>query len=128
MKKSKLIALLNAVEGDPEIKLWNGLVRDWVDIDAKVIPMDLVRMTEAYFLESCRMEACIDRRDWDYQIPLDEVAEIKKDYKKNNRWEDNPYVTQEDIDNKRYAVKTVHVIQAKHKGECHIDRMGEIEY
>lgn len=128
MKKSKLIALLNAIEGDPEIKLWNGLVQDWVDIDAKVMPMDLVRMTEAYFLETCRMEECIDRRDWDYQFPQDEVAELKKSYKKNCKWEDNRYVTQEDLDKKRYSVRTVQVIQAKRKGQRHSDRIGEIEY
>ena len=33
MLKSQLIALLEALPGDPEITLWNGLVRDWQDID-----------------------------------------------------------------------------------------------
>jgi hypothetical protein len=33
MKKSKLIEMLNRLEGDPEIKLWNGMVGDWMDMD-----------------------------------------------------------------------------------------------
>lgn len=33
MRKSKLIALLNAVKGNPEVYLWNGFVEDFVDIE-----------------------------------------------------------------------------------------------
>ncbi len=29
MKKSKLLELINSIEGDPDILLWNGYVEDW---------------------------------------------------------------------------------------------------
>lgn len=128
MKKSKLIAMLNALPGDPEIKLWNGFAQDWVDIDTKLVSIDLVRMNLAYWLESCRLQDCRDRRDWDYQMPAEEVAQLTKNYAKVCKWEDNQYVTQEDIDAKRYAVKTVQLMQAKVKGENAWSRMGDMEY
>lgn len=128
MKKSKLIAMLNALPGDPEIKLWNGFAQDWVDIDTKLVSIDLVRMNLAYWLESCRLQDCLDRMDWDYQMPAEEVAQLTKNYAKVCKWEDNQYVTQEDIDAKRYAVKTVQLMQAKVKGENAWSRMGDMEY
>lgn len=128
MKKSKLIAMLNALPGDPEIKLWNGFAQDWVDIDTKLVSIDLVRMNLAYWLESCRLQDCLDRMDWDYQMPAEEVAQLTKNYAKVCKWEDNQYVTQEDIDAKRYAVKTVRLMQAKVKGENAWSRMGDMEY
>jgi hypothetical protein len=64
MKKSKLIAMLNALPGDPDIKLWNGMVGDWMEIDPNLVPQELVRMNLDYWLESCRLEDCCDRKDW----------------------------------------------------------------
>lgn len=128
MKKSKLIKLLQEIEGDPEIKLWNGFVGDWVDISPKVEKCDLVRMTQRYWLESIRLEECIDRKDWSYQLPVDEVATLKKKYKDVCKWEINGYVTSDQIDKKRYDVKTTYIIQAKIKGENTFDRIGEMSY
>lgn len=128
MKKSKLIAMLNALPGDPEIKLWNGFVGDWVDIDTKLVSIDLVRMNLAYWLESCRLQDCRDRNDWDYQMPAEEVAQLTKNYSKVCTWEENRYVTQEDIKEKRYNVKTVQIMQAKVKGENAWDRIGDVRY
>ena len=130
MKKSKLIAILNALPGDPDIKLWNGMVSDWMEIDPKLVESDLVKMNLDYWLESCRIQDCIDRKDWDYQMPAEEVAELTKRHKssKGNKWEINPYVSQEDINEKRYSLKKVLILQAKVKGESDWDRMGSISY
>lgn len=128
MKKSKLIEMLNRLEGDPEIKLWNGMVGDWMDIDKELVPSDLVKQTLAHWLEMCRVEACKDRRDWDYQMPAEEVARLKKDYNKVNTWELNPYVTLEDVQEKRYSLKNIYILNAKTKGVKSFDRLGEIDY
>jgi hypothetical protein len=128
MKKSKLIEMLTAIKGNPEVKLWNGFVSDWVDVDAKLVPVTLVRMTQAYWLESCRIQDCIERKDWAYQMPAEEVARLKKRYTTVCKWEDNQYVTQEDIDKKRYAARKVQIMQAKTKGVKTWDRIGDVSY
>lgn len=128
MKKSALIKLLEEIEGDPEIKLWNGFVGDWVDISPKVEKCDLVRLTQRYWLESIRLEECIDRKDWSYQLPVDEVATLKKNYTNVCKWEFNLYATSDQLDRKKYGVKSVYIIQAKIKGEKSVDRIGEMNY
>lgn len=128
MKKSKLIELLNRLEGDPEIKLWNGMVGDWMDIAPKLVPSDLVKQTRAHWLEMCRLQECRDRQDWDYQLPAEEVAQLKKDYNQVNTWELNPYVTLEDVKEGRYSVKTIYLLNAKTKGVKAFDRLGDIDY
>lgn len=128
MKKSKLIEILNSIEGNPEIKLWNGFAGDWVDIDPKFVKSDLARMTKKYYVESCHNEDRIERRDWDYKMPADEVARLEKNYPKVCKWEMNEYVTEEDIKTKRYSKKTVFIMQAKIKGEKTWDRAGNISY
>lgn len=128
MNKAKLIELLNALPDGAEVKLWNGFAQDWVEIAPEIVPTVLVRMTKAYWLESCRLEDCRDGWGWDYQMPADEVAELSKKYPKVCKWEINEYVTQEDIAKKRYSAKTVHIMQATIKGENSWDRMGNMEY
>lgn len=128
MKKSKLIEMLNRLEGDPEIKLWNGMVGDWMDIDPKLVPSDLVKQTLAHWLDMCRLHECRDRQDRDYQLPDEEVAQLKKDYNKVNTWELNPYVNLEDVKEGRYSVKTIYLLNAKTKGVKSFDRLGDIDY
>ena len=128
MKKSKLIEMLNRLEGDPEIKLWNGMVGDWMDIDKELVPSDLVKQTCAHWLDMCRLHECRDRQDRDYQLPAEEVARLKKDYNKVNTWELNPYVNLEDVKEGRYSVKTIYLLNAKTKGVKAFDRLGDIDY
>jgi hypothetical protein len=128
MKKSKLIEMLNRLEGDPEIKLWNGMVGDWMDISKELVPSDLVKQSLEHWLEMCRVQECRHRRDWDYQLPAEEVAQLKKDYNKVNTWELNPFVTLEDVKEKRYKLKNIYILNAKRKGVTDFDRVGDIDY
>jgi hypothetical protein len=128
MKKSKLIEMLNAVPGDPDIKLWNGMVGDWMEIDPKLVPQDLVKETLEHWLEMCRLEECIDREDWKYQMPAEEVARLTANYPKLHKWEMNPYVSMEDVKKKNYKLKKIMILQAKVKGEKTFDRFGDITY
>ena len=42
MKKNKLIELLQAIKGNPDVYLWNGHAEDWQNIDPKFIQEDFV--------------------------------------------------------------------------------------
>jgi hypothetical protein len=128
MKKSKLIALLNALPGDPDIKLWNGMVGDWMEIDPTLVAQALVKQTLEHWLEMCRLQDCRDRNDWDYQMPAEKVARLTKRYPKLHKWEMNPYITLEDVKAKRYSTKKVLIMQSKRKGVKTFDRFGDIEY
>lgn len=128
MKKDKLIAMLTAISGNPKIKLWNGLVGDWVDINTTLVPVELVRMTKEYWIESCRLETCRDRKDWEYQFSPELIKQLTKQYTTVCTWEDNQYVTQEDIIAKRYDARTVQILQSKIKGKTSWDRLGKINY
>jgi hypothetical protein len=128
MKKSKLIEMLNAIPGNPDIKLWNGMVGDWMEIDPKLIEQVLVKQTLEHWLEMCRYQDRRDKKDPDYQMPPEEIAELTKRYSKLHQWEMNPFVTLEDVENKRYRAKNVLIMQAKSRGVKTFDRMGDISY
>lgn len=128
MKKSKLIAMLNAMPGDPDIKLWNGMVGDWMEIDPKLVEQVLVKQTLSHWLEMCRMEECRDRSDWTYQMPAEEVEQLTKRYSKLHQWEMNEYVTQDEINKGWFTTKTVQIMQPKKRGVKTWDRQGTMEY
>lgn len=128
MKKSKLIELLNKLEGDPDIKLWNGMVGDWMEISPELVPQDLVKQNLDHWLEMCRLEDCHDRKDWNYQMPKEEVERLTKNYPKLHQWEMNPYITMEDVKEKRYKMKKILLLQPKVRGVKTWDRMGDISY
>lgn len=127
MKKSDLIALLNSIEGNPEIKLWNGFVEDWVDIENKLHPLELVKLTKAEYIKRITMQECIRKKDWNYELSEDEIEKVEKLYNQM-KWEYKQFVTSEDIEQGRYKVKNVFLLQAKIKGEKTFDRCGDIEY
>ena len=60
MKKNDLIKLLNTIEGNPDVALWNGFVGDYQDISKELVKGDLVKMSLDWYLEMCRIERCID--------------------------------------------------------------------
>lgn len=128
MKKNDLIKLLQSIEGNPDMVLWNGTVGDYQDIDKKLVAGDLVKMTLKHYLESCLLEACREKKDFSYKHIVEEVAELTKSYRKVCKWETNNYVTQRHIDEKMYSSKRVFYIQPKVKGETSWDRYGGIAY
>lgn len=128
MKKSKLIAMLNALPGNPDIKLWNGMVGDWMEIDPELVEQVLVKQTLEHWLEMCRYQDCRDKNDPDYQMPAEEIAKLTKRYPKVHQWEMNPYVTTEDVKTKRYRAKNVLIMQSLRRGVKTFDRMGDFSY
>lgn len=127
MRKNDLIKLLQELDGNPEIKLWNGYVCDWMDVK-ELQAGDLVRMSKQHYIRSCELEEQINRKDWGYRLPPEEIADLEKRHSKVCTWEVNPYVTQEDIDARRWQNKRVIYINAKLRGESSFDRQGGISY
>lgn len=131
MKKDKLIDLLNSLEGNPDILLWNGMVGDWMDIDKELIESDLVKETFEHYKESCRLEDIRDNPDlgWDYQLSEEKIIKLRKYYKKNVAvWASNEFITEEYIRDKLYTKKTVFFINPKTRNETYFDRQGFINY
>lgn len=128
MKKSDLINLLSKIPGNPEIKLWNGMAGDWMDIDKELVPADLVKQTFGHYVEMCRLDDCYDKKDWTIQFTEADIAELRQSYKKYIKWECNEFVDEEDIKKKRYSRKNIFYINAKRRGVSTFDRLGNMEY
>lgn len=126
MKKSKLIEMLNAIEGDPDIVLWSGMVGDWMDV-GELVPSSLVKMTFQHYAEMVRLERCIDMCDWTIQLTDDEINELKEIHR-TMHYEVNPYVTKEDVATKKYRAKRIVYISAKLRNIKGYDRIGDYSY
>lgn len=122
MRKDKLIELLQTIEGNPHVYLWNGYVGDYQDIENHIRLMSLVKQTPE--------EASLRLK---YELMRDGVSNADKeleDFKKdfNPEWEINPYVQEEHIKEGRYKTKKVYLLSPLLRGRSSIDRVGEIEY
>lgn len=128
MKKNAIIEMLQKIPGNPEIVLWNGYVGDFQHVDSKLVPGTLVKQTLTSYLEMCRLERCRDHNDFSYQLPDSEIEELKQLYKKVCKWEENRWVTEDDIKKNRYSQKPVFYLQGKPRGETYSDRLGSVGY
>jgi hypothetical protein len=128
MKKSQLIELLNAIPGNPDIKLWNGMVGDWMDVDKELVPATLVKQTFQNYVERVRLQRCHELKNWDIQFDAEEIAELRQSYKQYIGWECNQFVDEDDVKEKRYSQKNIVYINAKRRGVSTFDRLGNMEY
>lgn len=128
MKKNKLIELLNSIEGNPEIVLWNGLVGDYQDISSNLIDDSLVKRTLKDYLHHVELERARSYNDWDRKLSESEIKDLETNYKQIVDWELNDYVTSEDIKQKRYTAKKIVLLQPKLRNAKHFDRLGSISY
>lgn len=127
MKKNDLVKLLEGLEGNPDVVLWNGYVGDYMHIKG-LSESDLVKLTFAHYSQMVEFDGKKDRNDFNYVLTTDEIEELKKDYKKHINWETNPYVTLEDIKDKRYSKKRIVYIEAALRGKSSFDRSGSMSY
>lgn len=127
MRKNDLIKKLQEIKGNPEVMLWNGLVADFVPI-GNMVGCSLVKQTLEHYLEMCRLQRCKRKDDWDFQFSVDELQEYYQSYKQYIEWEENRYITEDDIVGKRYKKKNILAIDAKITGKTAHDRMGNISY
>jgi hypothetical protein len=127
MKKNDLIKMLQEVQGNPDILLWNGAFGDWMDIEKELVPHILVKQSEQDYSRHCAFEIKRDKNDFNYELTKAENLDTKKWYK-NVSWELNSFVTKEDITTKRYKQKNILFLNAKSRGVKTFDRLGNIEY
>lgn len=127
MRKNDLIKKLQAIKGNPEVVLWNGMVGDWMPI-GEPTESYLTRCSKNYYVRAVEAEMKIKKKDWDFVLPEEEKVRLEKSHAKNNPWEHNEWVTQEDVDAKRQQVKNVIYINAKPRGIKTFDRLGGLEY
>jgi hypothetical protein len=128
MKKSKLIKLLSEIDGDPDILLWNGHVGDWVGIDSKLVETDLVRETFEGYCTSLKYERMVKIQDGSYEIPEEEIQELKKYHTTIADWGFNDYVTEEEIKKRKYKKKSVFMLQSKQRELQSFNRAFTLEY
>lgn len=126
MRKNDLIRKLQQLKGNPEVMLWNGIVGDFMPV-GKIVESTLVKQTKEYYFETCRLEDCRDAGNWTLQLSDEEKQKLSK-YYSSFQYEDNPYVTEEDIKLKRYKQKRVIAIDAKQTGKRYQDHRGHIDY
>lgn len=127
MRKNDLIKLLQELPGNPELKLWNGYVSDFMDIGG-LAERQLTKQTWEHYIEMCRLERCRDLQDWSFQFTEEDLAEYRTAYTKHTEWENDPYVYLDDIATKRYKAKRIVYIEAKLRGKQYADRLGSVSY
>jgi hypothetical protein len=131
MKKNKLIELLQAIDGNPDIYLWNGFVGDWVDINPNFTEDYLVKQSIDHKLNCLKMEWCRDNNT--FEIPDNVVVSLSEYANKlaaKEKWDfPNRYVEQSEF-KKWYgkSKKRIILIDAKHKGASYSDRLGSMNY
>lgn len=126
MKKNELIAILENIKGNPEIKLWNGFVSDWQDIDKIPVSIDIFKHSLESHINTARMSGYSYRKS-PRDLSAEEVKELKKGWKHIN-YEINEFVTKEDVKLKRYKRKKIVLLQPKIKGISTFDRLGDVNY
>jgi hypothetical protein len=126
MRKNKLIQLLQDIEGNPEIKLWNGMVDDWMDID-KLLEIYLYKENLAQYLENCRIESCVYNKDWEYQHSPEKISELTQ-YHKTFQWNVSEFIDNHPEAQKHHIKKKVIFLAPKPRGLKTWDRLGDIYY
>ena len=132
MKKDKLIAMLQAIEGNPDIYLYNGFVEDWVDIEPTLQKDIFVKYNKDHIISHIRMQYM--QQVGRFELTPEEESRIliegESSYKAfYSNWDfPNRYV-QEDEFKKWYSKqKPIYLINAKIKGAKMEDRLGSMSY
>lgn len=124
MRKNDLIKYLQSIEGNPEVKLWNGFVQDWMDITPPEEATLYRKTFEAY------LKHCMYAKSLEAGAEVEPSEEDLKHYKRKHaevcEWEFlniyNDYFKHE------CSKKRVIVLQAKPRGKTQGDRIGKMSY
>lgn len=129
MKKNKLIELLQNIKGNPDIKMWNGLVEDWMDIG--IVKSELVKRCEEHIRWSIETEWKHNNKSLEIPANVQQhLDEIIKQQVREEEWEfPNPYLDEE-AEKRWYGKrkKKVVLIDAKPRNKTYADRLGKISY
>lgn len=130
MKKNQLIEQLQKIKGDPEIKMWNGYVDDWMDI--KLCEQEFVKESEDFIRWG--VEMAWKERNQKWEIPEEaqiQIEEVIKEMLKNRQWElPNQYLQTEEDEKRWYGKnkKKFVLINGKIRGKSIEDRLGKVSY
>ena len=130
MKKNQLIEQLQKIKGNPEIKMWNGYVDDWMDI--KLCEQEFVKESEDFIRWGVEMEWKEKNQSW--EIPEEaqiQIEEVIKEVLKNRQWElPNQYLQTEEDEKRWYGKnkKKFVLINGKIRGKSIEDRLGKVSY
>lgn len=120
MRKNDLIKLLQNIEGNPEIMLWNGFVSDFVPI-GKVGTHRLVKPSKEHWSRVLAEDIKGREKKFTQQ-------EMDRLYARNIKYEDNAFVTAEEIRNGAYNQKKIAFIDAKQVGKASISWGVNLRY
>jgi hypothetical protein len=129
MKKNKLIEVLQNIKGNPDIKMWNGLVEDWMDIE--ISESELVKCCKEYIRWGVEMDWKEENKSW--EIPDDEKKRLDKIVEqryKSNEWEFPNARLDAEGEKRWYGKNRKKVVLVHHKlrNQRTEDRLGEIRY
>lgn len=121
MKKSKLIKLLNSIDGDPDILFWNGMLEDYQDFDSTPIRCELYKQSFDFYKKIVELERRQRLNDYNYTLSDTEIDILRVKYKKQ-QWQTNDYITDDDIKDKKYKRKNVMVLNARPRNQKFFSR------
>lgn len=130
MRKNALIKMLEKLDGNPEIMLWNGMVEDVVPIDSELVETQLVQPSLAQTLRVVAYEHKTRLNDWDAELAPEQKEAITASYKKHRSraWTLNEFVTLGDVSAGQYDMKTVFTLQSKKSNRTYYNRSVMVEY
>jgi hypothetical protein len=132
VKKDKLIALLQQIDGNPDIYLWNGFVDDWVDIEPSLVKTEFVKHSKSHVAGLIRFQYM--QQVGTFELTEQQEVEVSKivenSYNKHYKaWDlPNRYVSDEQFKQWYDKKKVVYLINTKTKGVTYSDRIGDMSY
>jgi len=130
VRKNQLIEQLQKIKGNPEIKMWNGYVDDWMNI--QLCEQEFVKESEDFIRWS--IEMAWKERNQKWEIPEEaqiQIEEVIKERLKDRQWElPNQYLQTKEDEERWYGKnkKKFVLINGKTRGKSIEDRLGKVSY
>ncbi len=121
--------MLQAIKGNPEVKIWNGIAEDWMNIE--IGENELVKMSKDF--SRYQVEGEWKQRNKTETIPVEVQKELDREIEENCKtyeWEfPLPYLTAEQ-EQKWYGKnrKRIILINGKKRNKSVWDRLGKMKY
>lgn len=99
MKKSTLLRMLSAIEGDPEICVLDNEYQELRSISVVAHVGSKVRYARksmGRYLEDARLRRCIQERSWEYELTPEEETEARAAYHTDCPYEKYNYIDPSD--------------------------------
>jgi hypothetical protein len=132
MKKNKLIELLQTIDGNPDIYLWNGYVDDWVDIEPSLVKTEFVKHSKSFVAGLIRLQYMqqVGTFELSKQQEVEVSAIVENSYNTHYKaWDlPNRFVSDEQFSQWYDKKKVVYLMNAKTKGATYSDRIGAMTY